>query len=148
RFYRGFRVPALGAFILGTAILMIGPYGYFRVFNKYAQRITERGWMGSGLQWVKDYNEGRTPRELVQYASTAFLTGWEWPRRSTDLLFLKDGSTVEGDANRAGRNWKVTKKDGSVVDVPNDQVTAREDGQYDEKIIKSSTLRFLKWGCI
>ncbi|MBC8109001.1 MAG: phospholipid carrier-dependent glycosyltransferase [Anaerolineae bacterium] len=148
RFYRGFRVPALGAFILGLAILMIGPYGYFRVFNKYAQRITERGWMGSGLQWVKDYNEGRTPREQVQYATTAFLTGWEWPRRSTDLLFLKDGSTVEGDANRAGRVWKVTKKDGSIVDVPNDQVKSREEGQYDEKIIKPSTLRFLKWGCI
>ncbi|CAN5574565.1 hypothetical protein BH09PLA1_BH09PLA1_03090 [soil metagenome] len=148
RFYRGFRVPALLGFLVGMFVLGIGPYGYYKVFNKYAQRITERGWMGSGLQWIKDYNEGRTPREQVQYAATAFLTGWEWPRRSTDLLLLKDGSAVEGDVRRAGRNWKVTKKDGSIVEVPNEQMKSREEGQLDEKLIKPSTMRFLKWGSV
>ena len=104
--------------------------------------------MGSGLQWIKVYNEGRTPAEQVKFATSEFLTGWEWPRRPTDLLMLKDGSTVEGEAIRSGRNTKVTKPDGSIVEVPNDQIKEREEGQNDEKLIKPSTLKFLKWGTI
>ena len=104
--------------------------------------------MGSGLQWIPDYNAGRTPGEHVQFAASAFMTGWEWPRRSNDLLMLKDGSSLEGKVARAFKKWKVTKADGTTLEIPDDQVAGRADGQMDEKLIKPSTLRFLKYGCI
>ncbi|MGH7178444.1 MAG: glycosyltransferase family 39 protein [Tepidisphaeraceae bacterium] len=66
-------------FFLGIVLIALGPIGYYRYFNQYAQKI-QKTWQLSGLQWIPLYNAGRTGPTLVGYASTAFLTGWEWPR--------------------------------------------------------------------
>ena len=90
--------PTLLLFILGLGVITIGPYGYFVQFNKYVDRISDKGWNGSGLQWVPMYNAGRDGPELLRYAESAFLTGWEGPKASEEkevrvrtLRLLKGG---------------------------------------------------------
>jgi hypothetical protein len=77
-----FAWPPLALFIAGTAIALAAPIAYFTVANHYMEKIDTRGWRGTGLDWVGEYNEGRTAPELPLYTATAFLTSWEWPRAS------------------------------------------------------------------
>lgn len=65
---------------LGILLIVSGPIGYFTKFNHWNQDVDQRGWGASGIGWVNWYNGHRTGPELVRYASTAFLNGWEWPR--------------------------------------------------------------------
>ncbi len=88
--FRNFRMPAIAGFILGLALIAIGPATYFVAFNQYSDRIKEVGWSASGLQWVPEYNFGRTGDDLVEYTFSAFLTGWEWPRDDLYRVQLKD----------------------------------------------------------
>jgi hypothetical protein len=60
--------------------MLPGPICYYRIANHYAQTMDARGWRGSGLDWIGEYNEGRTAAELPLYSATAYLTSWEWPR--------------------------------------------------------------------
>jgi hypothetical protein len=81
---RTFRWPAVLTFLLGLAVIGVGPYGYYVQFNKYVDRISDKGWNGSGLQWVPMYNAGRDGPDLLRYAQSAFLTGWEGPKKSEE----------------------------------------------------------------
>jgi hypothetical protein len=80
RSWRDFRMPTIVPFLAGVALIAVGPYGYFVEFNRYAKRINDAGWQGSGLHWIDAYNRGRSGPGLAQYAASAFMTGWEWPR--------------------------------------------------------------------
>jgi hypothetical protein len=78
--------------------MAIGPWGYYVQFNQYVNRISDKGWNGSGLQWVPLYNAGRDGPELLRYEQSAFLTGWEGPKPSEEsqvrvrtLRLLKGG---------------------------------------------------------
>jgi len=75
----GRRRQLLPAF-LGVVLIGAGPLAYYVGFNRWAARVHESGWTGaSGLHWVPFYNAGRTRAELIAYATSAYLTGWEWP---------------------------------------------------------------------
>jgi hypothetical protein len=76
----GFAWPPLALFIAGLGVMLPGPICYYRIANHYAQTMDARGWRGSGLDWIGEYNEGRTAAELPLYSATAYLTSWEWPR--------------------------------------------------------------------
>ena len=79
--HRAFKWPILYIFLAGVALILAGPIGYFAGFNTYTEKIKDSGWNGSGLQWIREYNGNRDGFELVRYGLSAFLTGWEWPRR-------------------------------------------------------------------
>ena len=80
-------------FVLGVAIILAGPLGYYLKFNHDLDRVEEYGWQDSGLHWIDNYNRERDGFELIRYASTAFLTSWEWPRltqeRTIDIRTLR-----------------------------------------------------------
>jgi hypothetical protein len=72
--------PPIALFVLGVLIMLAGPVGYYYDFNRFLERVDERGWNGTGIEWVQRYNEGRSGPSLVEYTATAYLTSWEWPR--------------------------------------------------------------------
>jgi hypothetical protein len=71
-------------FLLGLSIMFIGPFGYYRHFNRYVDRVEERGLTGGGLGWVAGYNQGRNTLDLLTFTATAHLYSWEWPRVNLD----------------------------------------------------------------
>ena len=83
-----FRWPALLPFALGLLVVAAGPWGYYRHFNQYGEKLygedgrpaDEVRWGASGLGWVEWYNAGRDGGDLLLYATSAYLTGWEWPQ--------------------------------------------------------------------
>jgi hypothetical protein len=74
-----FRWPPLALFVFGLLIMAAGPLGYYIDFNRYLDRV-QRGWNGTGIEWIDTYNLGRTGPGLVECSASAFLTSWEWPR--------------------------------------------------------------------
>jgi 4-amino-4-deoxy-L-arabinose transferase-like glycosyltransferase len=68
------------AWLAGVALIAAGPVGYYARFNAWTEKVDDRGWRASGLEWVPAYNFGRTGPQQVRYLATTFLTGWEWPR--------------------------------------------------------------------
>ena len=95
------RWPPLALFVIGLPILLAGlltpaflspplpPYGYYTNFNRYAEKIYgDEGEnladpnfrRASDLNWITEYNDGRTGGDLLLYTASAYLTGWEWPR--------------------------------------------------------------------
>jgi len=66
-------------YLVGLAIIVSGPVGYYQYFNKYQERTEER-WSNSGITWVADYNRGRSGPEVVLYTASAYLLSWEWPK--------------------------------------------------------------------
>ena len=84
-----FRWPPLVPFLIGAAIIVAGPIGYYGHFNRYADKIYgDEGQQlddpnfrrGSDLDWINAYNDGRDGSDLLLYTASAYLTGWEWPR--------------------------------------------------------------------
>ncbi|MDB5319061.1 MAG: hypothetical protein JWN40_692, partial [Phycisphaerales bacterium] len=68
-------------FLIGLAIIVIPPVGYITQFNRWAQAAVEDfGFEVEGLTWVVEYNAGRTGPDLLRYATSAYLTSWEWPK--------------------------------------------------------------------
>lgn len=87
--------PAIGRrlllFVLGAAVILAGPAGYFLGFNRIAEKVDEQGYaMGSETYWVEGYNLGRGPADLVLYTATAHLYSWEWPLKPEHLLIDAD----------------------------------------------------------
>lgn len=79
------RRPAL--FLLGVAIMAAGPYGYYRYFNRYSDKLDRQGLAGGGLHWVEPYNAGRNAMDLLLFTTTAHLYSWEWTRpRDADQI--------------------------------------------------------------
>ena len=82
--------------VIGLAIVSAGPIGYYvpGAFNKWNEktgglvpekkdaedRTNFETWDASGINWVEDYQEGRTGPDLVLHTATAFLYSWEWPK--------------------------------------------------------------------
>jgi hypothetical protein len=75
-----FRWPPLVLFVLGLLIMLAGPVGYYFDFNRFLQKVDERGWHGTGIDWVEAYDAGRDGPSLVGFTASAFMTSWEWPR--------------------------------------------------------------------
>lgn len=67
-------------FVIGMIVIVSGPVGYFTKFNHWTENVEDRGWRASGIGWVGGFNGDRTGPQHVQYTTTAFLIGWEWPR--------------------------------------------------------------------
>ena len=98
------RVPDAVPFLLGLLLIGLGPAGYyglrgdewpvvpdavvFEGFNRWAPLNQEddaprRSWGNGpegGIGWVRSYNAGRDFGSHVEYALSAFLSAWEWPR--------------------------------------------------------------------
>jgi hypothetical protein len=77
-----FAWPPIVLFALGIGVILPGPLCYYAFANHYAENVGENGWMRTGLQWVREYNDGRPAIEMPTYALTAYLTGWELPKPS------------------------------------------------------------------
>src|SRR5688572_30829275 len=58
RLFMRFRWPPLVLFVLGFAVMMIGPIGYYGYFNRYVEKIEDRfgGLHTGGLGWINSYN--------------------------------------------------------------------------------------------
>jgi hypothetical protein len=85
RTFVGFRWPPILFFLIGTAIIAVGPCVYYMYFSERAERVYSSAdnsvnWTATGIYWVGPYNEGRTWTDLLRYTGTAFLYSWEWPR--------------------------------------------------------------------
>jgi len=65
--------------VIGMTVPAAASLGHYLGFNRWAEKIEERGWSDSGIDWVKKYNEGRSSADLVLFAITAHLYSWEWP---------------------------------------------------------------------
>ncbi|MDB5327021.1 MAG: glycosyl transferase family protein [Phycisphaerales bacterium] len=86
--WQKFRLPVFVPFVIGVLIIAAaaqGPLGFYSAFSRKIQGVTERdpaqvdlGELGIG--WVGIYNQGRTLPSYLLYTSSAYLTGWEWPR--------------------------------------------------------------------
>jgi hypothetical protein len=70
-------------FVIGLAIAVIPPAGYITQFNRWAQEeVEDIGFEVEGLNWVIQYNAGRTGPELALNSVTAYLFSWETPNPS------------------------------------------------------------------
>ncbi|WP_428936730.1 glycosyltransferase family 39 protein [Fontivita pretiosa] len=69
-------------FVVGLAIILTPIWLYYRLFNQYHERIEQRGWRASGINWVEWYNQGYDWPGRFRYVATAFAYNWEWPRAS------------------------------------------------------------------
>ncbi len=78
---RYFSWKKMGMFVVGLGLIYAGPIGYYAKFNLWTERVEDVGWSTSGLGWVGGFFNGdRTGVEHYQYATSAFLMGWEYPR--------------------------------------------------------------------
>jgi hypothetical protein len=84
RLFMRFRWPPLVLFVAGLLIMSVGPFGYYKYFNRYVERIEDRfgGLSAGGLGWINAYNRGRDTLDLIAFTATAHLYSWEWPRYS------------------------------------------------------------------
>jgi hypothetical protein len=84
RLFMRFRWPPLVLFIAGLVIMFIGPFGYYKYFNRYVEKVEDRfgGLHAGGLGWITPYNSGRDTLDLMAFTATAHLYSWEWPRYS------------------------------------------------------------------
>lgn len=79
------QLPVILPVLLGLLICSLGPIGYTRYFNNFAERVIGENAsdvdLGSaGISWVNSYNRQRTGGDLVLFTASAYLSGWEWPR--------------------------------------------------------------------
>jgi hypothetical protein len=66
--------------MVGFIVILSGPIGYFEKFNRWQDQVDPFGRPKTGLEWINDYNRGRTGPELVRFLGTSMMMGWEWPR--------------------------------------------------------------------
>lgn len=65
-------------FIVGFAIILAGPAGYYLGYNKWSERV-EENWSASGLTWIPAVIDGRNGTDMVRFVTSAYLYSWEWP---------------------------------------------------------------------
>jgi 4-amino-4-deoxy-L-arabinose transferase-like glycosyltransferase len=83
--FNDFHWPPLVFYVIGIAIILVGPWLWHSRFSVRAERVYRPGsgelnWTATGIFWLGPYNEGRDGFDLTRYAATAFLYNWEWPR--------------------------------------------------------------------
>ena len=81
-------LPLVLPVLLGMGIAALGPIGYTKYFNTFDERVlgtdpgrTEVDLGEAGIGWVPIYNRGRDGGDLVLFTVSAYLSGWEWPRK-------------------------------------------------------------------
>lgn len=88
RTWQHFAWPAVVFYALGMTVIlssMFGPTGFYSgfdgVYNR-AAKVTQPSFDTGmfGIDWVGRYNAGRQLPDYLLYTSSAYLTGWEWPR--------------------------------------------------------------------
>jgi hypothetical protein len=95
-------------FLAGLAVIYAGPAGYYSKFNIWTERVEQVGWSTSGLGWVGGFFNGdRTGVEHYQYATSAFLMGYEYPR----------DDYVEKDANSPIADELVTGPETAFAEI-------------------------------
>jgi 4-amino-4-deoxy-L-arabinose transferase-like glycosyltransferase len=105
-----FRWPPLIFFALGMVIIlssMKGPLGYYDNFNDFDRVVDARDSFDvgdAGVAWVGPYNLGRKFNDLVLFTTSAYLTGWEWPRH-----FPEAGPEADQEKWIAPRTLKLLK---------------------------------------
>lgn len=84
RVLRDFHVPTLLLFAIGVCVVVFPTRGYMTDFNRRADEVVgedgEFNTDANGTGWVENYNRGRNLASLALYTTSAYLTGWEWPR--------------------------------------------------------------------
>lgn len=65
-------------FLVGLAVILAGPIGYYIGFNPFVERIQERGWRSTGITWVEHRNQGLGATELTLDSATLYLTAYGW----------------------------------------------------------------------
>jgi len=66
------------AFAFGLAIILAGPAGYYFGFNRFGEKIEQRGWRATGISWVEDRNRGLTATELTIDSLSLYGTAYGW----------------------------------------------------------------------
>ncbi len=88
RMWPGFRFPTVLLFAGGMFLITVGTSHYFDSFNQRMDRVVredgEFSTDNNGTGWVEPYNQGRAIGSLALYTTSAYLTGWEWPRNQID----------------------------------------------------------------
>lgn len=84
RIWTGFHFPTLLLAGIGLYCMVLPTREYFGSFNRRTEQVLrEDGTFdtdANGTGWVERYNRGRTLDSLMLYTTSAYLTGWEWPR--------------------------------------------------------------------
>lgn len=80
----GFHFPTILLAGIGLYCMVFPIQEYFDSFNRRTERVLrEDGTFdtdANGTGWVERYNRGRTLGSLMLYTTSAYLTGWEWPK--------------------------------------------------------------------
>ena len=82
-----FHFPTVLLFALGLYVMLLGRQFYVESFNERFDKVLEEGEFNTdvnGTGWVGPYNAGRKFGSLALYTTSAYLTGWEWPRNQVD----------------------------------------------------------------
>lgn len=88
RAWKSFRLPVAVPVAIGFAVILLaafGPLGFYSNFSQKMQQVTaeekDEASVGElGINWVGPYNAGRKLPDYLLYTSSAYFTGWEWPR--------------------------------------------------------------------
>jgi hypothetical protein len=108
RTFAGFHWPPILFFLIGTAIILVGPWIFYTQFSTRAARVyqserEELNWSATGIFWVGPYNEGRDGWDLLRYTATAFAYNWEWPKpKDEPLIRERTLKLLKG----AGSRWR------------------------------------------
>jgi hypothetical protein len=96
-------VKPIAWLVLGVPLILAGPIFHHTHFSKWDDRIAERGWNASGIDWVNTYNRNRDGPRLLRYTFGQYLVGWEWPDRPGELKPTTEGTRgfLQTFANRA-----------------------------------------------
>jgi 4-amino-4-deoxy-L-arabinose transferase-like glycosyltransferase len=91
---RGLCWRCIPLLLIGAVIISAAPAGYYLGFNRWSQQTgglvpgqvieedAKQSWMASGIDWIRDYQAGRTGGQLLLHTASAFLFSWEWPKES------------------------------------------------------------------
>lgn len=101
-----FRWPPVIFFAIGMCVIIRGPLMYYGSFNeRMGEAVGDDGTLSvneTGINWVQRYNDGRSLDDLVLYTTSAYLTGWEWPRS-------KENNGVDDQSRVNPRTLKLLK---------------------------------------
>jgi 4-amino-4-deoxy-L-arabinose transferase-like glycosyltransferase len=92
-----FYFPTILLFVAGLYVITLGTRSYFDAFsNRVDQVLRDDGTFSvdaNGTGWVQPYNSGREIGRLTLYTTSAYLTGWEWPR-TKEIEHVDEASQV------------------------------------------------------
>ncbi len=101
-----FHFPTILLFAAGLYVIVLGRQFYVESFNERFNRVVSDDGVFqtdvNGTGWVGPYNAGRKFGSLALYTTSAYLTGWEWPRN-------KEDERVDDQASVNPRTLKLLK---------------------------------------